>query len=133
MQAKHYRKPEFAGVTVVEGVKGLTDIVPTCDLFIGAGGTMTREMAVLGVPTISVYQSELLDVDRYLLQLGRLIHKPDLTAEFVLSFIRQQERMEPNRDVLNRGRKAYEMFKTLILNGGNREVVRKFQERGERA
>jgi len=26
---------------------------------------LTREMAVLGIPTISVYQDELLDVDRY--------------------------------------------------------------------
>ena len=36
---------------------------------------MTREMAVLGIPTISVYQDELLDVDRFLLQHVEAIHR----------------------------------------------------------
>jgi predicted glycosyltransferase len=52
----HYQDPKFAGVRVVTTALDIADIAPDCDLFIGAGGTMTREMAVLGIPTISVYQ-----------------------------------------------------------------------------
>jgi predicted glycosyltransferase len=79
-QGVHYQDPVFAGVRVVTTALDIADIAPDCDLFIGAGGTMTREMAVLGIPTISVYQDELLDVDRYLLDVKAFIHRPELTA-----------------------------------------------------
>lgn len=46
-----------------------------CDLFIGMGGTMTAEAALLGVPTISFFRSSY-DVERYLIQKG-LVIKPD--------------------------------------------------------
>jgi len=38
--------------------------------FVGAGGTMTAEAALMGVPTISCYPSEPTYVDRYLFRLG---------------------------------------------------------------
>ena len=74
-QGLHYRGPQFAGVRVIDTALDLADIAPDCDLFVGAGGTMTREMAVLGIPTMSVYQDELLDVDRYLLKVGAFVHR----------------------------------------------------------
>jgi hypothetical protein len=46
---------------------------------IGAGGTMNREAAVLGVPTISCYPENLLGVDRYLIKKGRMIHTRSAT------------------------------------------------------
>ena len=63
-----------------------------CDLFIGAGGTMTREAAVLGIPTISVYQDTLLDVDNYLIQKGHMIHKRDLDVAFVVDFLEKSQK-----------------------------------------
>jgi predicted glycosyltransferase len=42
------------------------------DLVIGAGGTMTREAALLGVPTVSIYAGEQPAVDRWLEQTGAL-------------------------------------------------------------
>jgi uncharacterized protein len=42
------------------------------DLVIGAGGTMTREGALLGVPTISVFSGRASAVDRWLEQRGEL-------------------------------------------------------------
>lgn len=116
-QGKHYQDPRFSGVRVVTTALDIADIAPDCDLFIGAGGTMTREMAVLGIPTISVYQDELLDVDRYLLEVGAFAHRPELTAAEALDFLRAASHQPPNRDLLEKGKKAYEMVKREILNG----------------
>jgi predicted glycosyltransferase len=42
------------------------------DLFVGAGGTMTREAAVLGVPTASIFSGPPAAVDEWLAGQGRL-------------------------------------------------------------
>jgi predicted glycosyltransferase len=115
-QGVHYR--DFAGVEVVDTALNMAEIAPDCDLFVGAGGTMTREMAVLGIPTISVYQDELLDVDRYLLQVGAFVHAPALTATELLSILQGAARKPANRVLLEKGRQAYALIKESIL--GNR-------------
>jgi len=117
VQAEHYSTENFAGVHVVQGALDLKRIVRDCDLFIGAGGTMTREMAVLGIPTISVYQAQLLDVDRYLLEKGRLIHRTHLDASFVLNYLASTPRRPPSQDLQKKGRQAYELIKASILAG----------------
>lgn len=48
------------------------------DAMIGAGGTMNREAAVLGVPTISCYPEKLLGVDNYLIEKERMIHTREI-------------------------------------------------------
>ncbi|ABR55442.1 protein of unknown function DUF354 [Methanococcus vannielii SB] len=48
------------------------------DAMIGAGGTMNREAAVLGVPTISCYPEKLLGVDTYLMEKERMIHTREI-------------------------------------------------------
>jgi hypothetical protein len=45
---------------------------------LSGGGTMNRESALLGTPTISFYPSELLGVDRFLMQNGLLYHSTDI-------------------------------------------------------
>jgi uncharacterized protein len=114
-QARRYGAPRFEGIRVLGGVLSIDDIVPDCDLFIGAGGTMTREMAVLGVPTISVYQGPLLDVDRYLLEVGGFVHRPTLTAPGALEHLENAGRRPPNRELLEKGRAAYELLKEAVL------------------
>ena len=115
-QGVHYQDPRFAGVRVVTTALDIADIAPDCDLFIGAGGTMTREMAVLGIPTISVYQDELLDVDRHLLEQGAFEHMPALTAEQALAYLAAATQRPPNRALLEKGKAAYDMVKNKILN-----------------
>jgi uncharacterized protein len=44
----------------------------SADLVVGAGGTMTREAALLGVPTLSLFRGEQPAVDRWLEQRGKL-------------------------------------------------------------
>lgn len=116
-QAKHYAQRRFGGIRVISTALDIAEIAPDCDLFIGAGGTMTREMAVLGIPTISVYQDELLDVDRYLLAEKAFLHRRDLTAAEALRYLEQSARRPPNRDLLEKGRRAYDMIKAAVLNG----------------
>ena len=70
IQTEHFRNKEFEGVYVCEKPIPLGEILKECKLFIGAGGSMTRELAFLGVPTLSIYQGDLLSVDKYLINRG---------------------------------------------------------------
>ncbi len=49
------------------------------DAMIGAGGTMNREAAVLGIPTVSCYPEHILGVDKYLINKGRMIHTKSIS------------------------------------------------------
>jgi len=114
-QAEYYGGARFQGVEVAASVAPLTTLVPDCDLFIGAGGTMTREMAVLGVPTISVYRGELLEVDQYLLRLGRMVHLPEASANDAWSVLDSAQGRRPSDELLQKGKAAHEIFKSVIL------------------
>ena len=114
-QRKHYLGDRFKGVLVPEKSIELLEIMKACDLFIGAGGTMTREAAVLGIPTISIYQDELLDVDKYLIKKGLMVHKRDLSPEFVVELLKKGDRKEPEREMLEKGKEAYELIKSVLL------------------
>jgi predicted glycosyltransferase len=112
-QAARYRA--YGGIEVQEKPATLEEVAADCDLFIGAGGTMTREMAVLGVPTISMYQAALLGVDRYLVEHGIMSHEPKLTARAALERLRAAERRPPNRELLERGKEAWNMMKNTLM------------------
>jgi predicted glycosyltransferase len=114
-QARHYLNAGLEGVNVVTKALDIAQIAPDCDLFIGAGGTMTREMAVLGTPTISIYQDKLLEVDRYLLGQNAMAHRPELTAREALTYLEKATRLAPNRELLVKGRDAYERVKAEIV------------------
>lgn len=115
-QYRHYCGPAFARSRTLSTVMDIRSIVGACDLFIGAGGTMTRELAVLGVPTISVYQDALLDVDRYLIAEGACVHRPRLTADDALDYLESHARGMPHPALLAKGRMAYDMIKQEVTN-----------------
>lgn len=115
-QGLHYKGDKFKGITVVDGAVSVETIARDCDFFIGAGGTMTREMAVLGIPTISVYQDELLDVDQHLLRVGSFIHEPNLTADTALAHLGNAVRKGRQRELLDKGRLAYDMIREELLD-----------------
>ena len=58
-------------VIVPEVVVGGHDLLAATDLFVGMGGTMSAEAALMGVPTISAFQGSLY-TDRYLTRVGLL-------------------------------------------------------------
>jgi predicted glycosyltransferase len=119
VQRHHYAKPRFHALRVLEQPVPLALLSRCCDLFIGAGGTMTREAAILGIPTISIYQGELLDVDRYLLGLGRMVHSARITPEFVAAFTASRPQAGTASDLLEKGRQAYEAIKANILTNSH--------------
>ena len=121
-QDVHYRQEKFVGIFVPEKSVSLNDIMENCDLFIGAGGTMTREAAVLGIPTISIYQDKLLDVDKFLIEKGAMIHEVKLDAKFVTGFLRNAEKESPDKQLLHKGEQAYELIIKTLLGNNNFEM-----------
>jgi hypothetical protein len=117
-QTVHYLGEKFSKAFVLRESVKLDDIVARCDLFIGAGGTMTREAAVLGVPTISVYQDELLEVDRYLIRQGDMAHCMIPDRDFVQNFLESKQRGKANAELLEKGEAAYRMIIDVILGLG---------------
>lgn len=115
VQEEHYRQDKFSGITVPDKSMNLNEIMSNCDLFIGAGGTMTREAAVLGIPTISIYKDELLDVDNYLIDKGFMIHKKNMDAEFVVNFLKKIKKKPPDKELLQKGKAAYHMIINMVL------------------
>lgn len=114
-QEAHYQQDKFFGITIPKKSISLSEIMTNCDLFIGAGGTMTREAAVLGIPTISIYQDELLDVDNYLIEKSFMIHNKNLNAAFVVDFLEQMNKRPPDKELLKKGKTAYNLVKNIIL------------------
>jgi uncharacterized protein len=73
-QATRLRRP---GVVIPERPVDGTTLLATVDFTIGAGGTMTRESALIGTPTYTVFLGELATVDAELIRLGRIIDLRD--------------------------------------------------------
>ena len=116
-QKAHYSHAKFEKIRVLRKPLDLITIVDDCDLFIGAGGTMTREMAVLGVPVISIYKSKLLSVDKYLIDKKLMYHKPNITANWILNLLKEKKHSKPDQRLLELGKESYYFIKSLLLEG----------------
>ncbi len=114
-QAKHYKQQKFAATMVPDKPLSFDTIAADCTIFIGAGGSMTRELAILGIPTISVYQDDLLEVDQFLISKGIMLHKPALTAVEVDDYIKSLKNKPPELELMNKGKQAYNLLKNEIL------------------
>jgi hypothetical protein len=77
---------------VPENVVDGAAFIRKSDVFIGMGGTMTTEAALIGVPTISAYQGSGLYTERYLLSAGLLLktHNLDALARLVRKSLSQK-------------------------------------------
>ncbi len=67
-------------------------LISVSDVFVGMGGTMTAEAALLGIPTVTVFQGGQLYVEDYLINEGLLI-KPSSIKQVVdtISFLLQNK------------------------------------------
>lgn len=115
-QTDHYSQEKFASLKVAAKPVRLNQIVSECLLFIGAGGSMTRELAVLEIPVISIYQEELLSVDRYLMNKGLLKINPKITFEEIRSVIGSGSENKKEWSALNEGKGSYSLIKDIITN-----------------
>jgi predicted glycosyltransferase len=67
-----------------------SSLLALADLVVGAGGTMTREAAILGTPTYTVFAGSLGAVDLELLRSGHMHDLRDPAVE--PSFVKKQPR-----------------------------------------
>jgi len=114
-QMIHYSSKKFGSTKVNKKPIDLEIIAKECSLFIGAGGSMTREIALLGIPSISVYQDELLGVDKILIEKKIMHHDPEITLDKILSFIKNPTNNNAQISMMEKGEKAYHMLKEEIL------------------
>jgi hypothetical protein len=114
-QTKHYSDEKFGTTKVNKYPIDLEIIAKQCSLFIGAGGSMTREIALLGVPSISVYQDELLGVDKILIENKIMHYDPEITLDKILSFMNTPTNNYAQLSMMEKGEKAYYMLKEEIL------------------
>ncbi|MFM1755953.1 MAG: hypothetical protein RL621_877 [Bacteroidota bacterium] len=111
-QRRHYGSEKFKGINIPKTILSFDQIVKDCSLFIGAGGSMTREMALVGIPTLSVYQDKLLSVDHDLIAQQLLVYKPHFTHKDVQELLMQQQ--YPKNMFMRYGEEAYHLFLSTI-------------------
>lgn len=114
-QIVHYKQEKFNNISVAERPLNLKDIISDCMLFIGAGGSMTREIAVLGIPVISIYQSEMLCVDKYLIDKGRMMIIPKISYDEIRNILNNENNSLKDLSVLDEGKSSFDLFKNQLL------------------
>jgi predicted glycosyltransferase len=117
-QAQHYKNGSFKNINVMEKALLLKDIIEDCDMFIGAGGTMTREIAYTGLPTISIYQDALLEVDKFLIDHNFMYHFTNLKKNDVDQIINDKKGRN-EISLKGKGIQAYELIRNEIFEHGN--------------
>jgi uncharacterized protein len=91
-QRAAWRNRERDGLLLADPPINSEALLAETDLFVGAGGTMTREAAVLGIPTYSIFAGRTPAVDRALESEGRLtiVRSPEMVRD-----IRAEKRLGP--------------------------------------
>ena len=116
IQYNHYNQSIFNHSIVPAKPISFDDIAANCTLFIGAGGSMTRELAILGIPTISAYQDSLLEVDRLLIAHNLLVHAPNLNLNLIEEVLHNSIDQLNLNTLLKDGKLAYDMLKNVIIS-----------------
>lgn len=114
-QAEHYTQDKFGKLTVAEKPLNLQNIISDCLLFIGAGGSMSRELAVMGIPVISIYQADLLCVDKYLVDRDRLKVDPEVSYDAIKNMLDSNLEIKKEWVELNEGKESYSIIKDLVV------------------
>jgi predicted glycosyltransferase len=108
---------------IAGGVVNGLDLLSASDVFIGMGGTMTAEAALLGVPALSLYQGRPLYTEGYLIKEG-LLRRPgniEETLETVRTFLRngaQQHKLQRKaRAILEHMEDPIELITNILEKG----------------
>jgi uncharacterized protein len=114
-QTKHYKAREFTDISVADKPLDLESIYNNCSLFIGAGGSMTREIAYLGIPTISVYQDKLLEVDKYLI-VNKIMHHFRSIEKKDIKIVINQQMKSSNNMLAVKGNDAFRIINKIVMD-----------------
>lgn len=115
-QANHYASNAFKNISVAVNPISFEEIANQCDIFVGAGGSMTRELAMIGVPTISVYQGELLEVDKLLIENGLMLHANSISSQDVMHLSERLYTKKQENALMTKGKLAYDILYNTINN-----------------
>lgn len=121
-QVNHFKNDQFKGVQVPEKPLKLSSILKDCTLFIGAGGSMTRELAFLGIPTLSIYQGELLSVDEYLIKNEIIKHNLNPKIEDIENLLLSKS-IKSNANLLKKGRDAFELIDSKLKDLSRKNIA----------
>lgn len=119
-QRTHFQElsEQHPNISVPDGVETVETISKNCDVFLGAGGSMTREFALMGIPTVSMYQGTLLEVDKYLISKGLLTSQSDprkVTCDFLNKMRYDKKRLESvYKTFYRKGQNARELIHSLV-------------------
>jgi predicted glycosyltransferase len=72
-QRAQLRQLERPNCLIVDHALDSRSLMYSADLVLGAGGTMTREAALMGVPTYTLFEGKTPAVDRWLMERGLLL------------------------------------------------------------
>ena len=117
-QREELEREEIPGVVLPREVVDARALMYCADLVVGAGGTMTREAALLGVPTVSIFAGRAAAADRWLEERGALRR---LTGVGDLPPIRR--RQDAPREVAELRRRSTHLvdhFVDAVVNGNGR-------------
>ncbi|MBL4746999.1 MAG: DUF354 domain-containing protein [Flavobacteriaceae bacterium] len=116
-QAEFFKSLNLSQLKVLNTPLSLIEIYQNFDLFIGAGGSMSRELAFLGLPCLSMYQGELLRVDNYLIDRGVMLHNKAPTASYISELLIKFSTPTENlaRELKNQGEIARQMLNKLVI------------------
>ncbi|MGC8849082.1 MAG: DUF354 domain-containing protein, partial [Candidatus Bathyarchaeia archaeon] len=91
-QRLRYIKAFKGKVRVPERIVDGASLLSYSAAFVGAGGTMTCEAALLGVPTLSCYPLEPTIVERFLAEKGLIMRSldPGRIVEFIVEALRDE-------------------------------------------
>lgn len=115
-QVSHYSSSPFKGVQVALKPIAFEEIAADCDLFLGAGGSMTRELAMIGIPTLSVYQDQLLEVDKILIEYNLMRHTSNASREELTHLTANDFPGMNGNPLMEKGKRAYDLLYHLITN-----------------
>jgi len=101
--------------TIPEQAVDARALIHEADLVIGAGGTMSREAALIGVPTLSLFAGTQPAVDRRLIERGEMERFEDLAQ--VTPVKRRAEPPHPVEELRRSGEAVLEAFLEATLAG----------------
>lgn len=92
-QGEKFKKRFGGRVVVPEHVVDTVPLLAKASVFIGGGGTMTAESALLGVPAISYYPGEATFVEKFLINYGLVdrVHDPLRIAQRAIAVSKNRE------------------------------------------
>jgi len=96
---------ELGGVALVPNkVIDAVGLLSRASVFVGAGGTMSAEAALMGVPTISCYPGEPTYVDKYLFRVGlaEKVSQVDKIAKRVRHYLNSEALADRQKEKANR-------------------------------